>query len=149
MPFWLWLWMGLFGVLSLTCCHLPEKRRSATECFAWKSYFPSKKSPLIAPGEGRGMHVVGLQEKEVLWPFSSWECPATCLHPFTSREWKVLEWATTKVSQENIREIHLRILRAKRSASGNIIGCFNTYSFGDQSSFDMFLYSVGRLGLLI
>ena len=147
MPFWLWLWMGLFGVLSLTCCHLLEERRSATERFAWKLYFAIKG---VAPFHPRWRHRnVWLDSGRSR--FSDLSVPENVLQPASIPlpQGNGRCWSGQYDVWENSKEIHLRVLRAKRSAIGNTMGCFNTYSFGDQSSFDMFPYSLGRLGLLI
>ena len=130
--FQLWLWMVLPGVLPLTHCHLLEKRRSAIEhaflvtdllallCCGNHTMF-SKESPLIAPGEGRGMCVVWTQEElsPLTFPFLSLSCNLHwSLHP---RGWRwATHWSGTTAGKFTYW------LRVKRSASGDNIGCFVT-----------------------
>lgn len=52
------------------------------------------------------------------------------------------------VSWDNSEWVHLLVLRSKRSASDDDIGCSNAYIYRERSSLDVSLYSVERLGLL-
>lgn len=121
-------------------------------------------SLLLQWKEGRGICVLGTQDA-----VGSLTCPflSCILQPESTSSSQGMEsvgvgstmgntmnWGNNRLvhllvlSWDNNRWVYLLALRAKRGVCGDNIGCFNIYPYWEQSSLDMFLYSVDVLGLL-